>query len=155
MAATAEVDQDNPFADPPPAATIYSLSEMCKKLMALRKVIDKRKAELSNLDEEAEQIESAIIAQMQAAQLSTLRLSKLGAFTVSVQKWFRLPNLTDPENRRAALRWLKLIGAKELVREDINPQTLSGLMRDREKDKKPINPLIQCSEKRYLSVRAS
>lgn len=153
--ATAETEQGL-FSDPPREATVADLTEACAKLTELRKRIDARKKALKDLEEDADSIERMIIQQMQSNKLKSLNLGKqLGVFSVAEQKWFRLPNLSDPAKRADAIRWLKRIGAGEMIRPEINAQSLSALMRERLEAKQSVSPLIEVSNKQYLSVRKS
>lgn len=170
---------DSLFGAPVQNGTAPEVQEKdLKKLATAYLALD---AALADLDlrakearKKAERAELQLLDAMQAAGMKSFRLESTGQLlTSTIKHRFALPPKSAAEDREAALRWLKRVGAKHLIAEDINPQTVTAFLRERLEAGKPTSPvkivtdvdpttgaekhesvaLIRSTEFRYLSVR--
>lgn len=102
---------------------------------------------------EQERLAECILQSLDAAQLRAVRLDSGELLTVAERTFFRLPPLIEVAKRFAVFKWLRRVGATELIRNEIPHQTLSAFCRERIESGKAINNLIGQTTERYLSVR--
>lgn len=106
--------------------TITQLEEAAKKIADARKVTDTKRAELKQLDKEAEELEVAFMAMLEATEKSSYH-SEVGTLTITNRESVKTPKTN--EEKEALFNWLKEKGLyMEVV--SVNSQTLQRLYKD-------------------------
>ena len=142
-----KITEDNPAEAP------GGIAELARVYLRYRAVDEDIAARLKAAIALTDAAKSALMVAMEQAHLPTVRLKTGEQLIIGVKHVFALPPKSDPENRLKALAWLRRVGAKDLVEEAINPQTLTKFLRERVDGGKEVNSLIKDTPLSTLSVR--
>lgn len=136
---------------PPPSE---SLTVLAAQYLLLDSQVEEAQKQVADMKSNRDQAEIALINAMEQQKLKSFRLESNGALITSVLKsQFALPLKSQPEQRAQALKWLKRVGAGDLIELGIHPSTLTAFLRERAEENKPISELIKITPLRSLSVR--
>lgn len=157
-----------------PEVNEKDLAKLATKYLAADALLADLEDRAKQARKEAERAELQLLDAMQAAGMKSFRLASTGQLlTASVKHRFQLPPKSNPEDRNECLKWLRRVGARDMVQEDVHPSTLTAFLRERLEKGKPCSPikvvntvnpitgaeenetvkLIKDTEFRYLSVR--
>lgn len=143
METSAEIEQPT---------SVRELTKLASSYLLISSQIEKLQAELKDLRDRQQYAENQLLDKLQG-EIKSFRMETGHLITACTKQRFQLPPKGLPEERLGALRWLKRIGAKDMIAEDINPQTMQKFLRERIEQGKAVTPLIKTFEQRYLSVR--
>lgn len=128
-----------------------ALNELAEDVLAARIEADNRKLKYDEARKRADELEAALVAQLDAMGLKSIKTNTGATLTSAERRVYALPK-TDDERERV-YTWLRRVGAGALVKEQVNHQTLNAFCRERQEGGKPINELLAETTLRYLSVR--
>lgn len=139
-----------PVVEPPSAK---ELGRLAAQYLLLEKEHEVASGALKDVTQRKDQAEMQLLDALAQSGMKSFKL-ETGHLLSSCSKFrYSLPPKSMVEDREKAMRWLKRVGAKDLIAEDLNPQTMSKFLRERNEQGKEISPLIKAYEQRYLSVR--
>lgn len=146
---------DKLFGAQEEAEPTESLTFLAAQYLLLRKQVSDAQEVLDGMKQNADQAELALINAMEAQKMKSFRLVPCGTLLTSATRvMYALPKKDEPAQREEALAWLRRVGAKDLVKPDIHPMTLTPFLRERSEAGKPIKDIIKATSLRYVSVRA-
>ncbi len=102
------------------------LKEQAERLRELESALESAKAEAKRLEGECDALRGEIIAHLQDANLSSARIPGFGSIAVTSRDYDRC----SLDDMPALCAILKEEGFAGVVREGINPQTLTSLMKE-------------------------
>jgi len=125
---------------------------MAERCLRLREKAEAARQAAKAASDQADAADLDLLTAMDQAKMKTISLQTGEQFTATTRHVFSLPPKDEPERRAEALTWLRRVGAKELVEENIHPNTLLKFLRERLEAGKSINPLIKDVELKCLRV---
>jgi hypothetical protein len=131
------------------------LVSLARKVIAMRERQEAARAELGEAIRVLENMEIAMLEEMDRQSIKSLRVKSGQLLTSVVKNKYSLPPKHTPEERKKALKWLSRVGGKDLIEADIHWQRLNSFLKERKENNKDISPLIQVFEQKSLSIKNS
>ena len=108
---------------------------------------DEAQRHADKLEEVVKTLESALVTQMQNANLRSFKVDKVGTFTHSTRLY---PSITDDE---AAMAWLTANGFEELIQTKVNLQRLGSVIKSQQENGGEMPLGVDFWEKQSCSLR--
>jgi len=117
---------------------IRELQEMAKRLLKAREEKEKANSAKLRADKDFDELETAMIERIGVAGLEAITVEHDGAkrsISILKKSHFSMPPFGDQAGRKLAVAWLTLNGMGEIVRTDVNSQTLNSMLREWEEQR--------------------
>lgn len=109
---------------------------------------------MKELKERRDAAENLLLKAMQENHVKSLKLRDGSTVIDTVRSVFTLPPKTEPERREEAIRWLRRVGAKDIIEESLHHSSLNAFMRERMEQEKELRPdLLKRTDLHHISRR--
>ncbi len=142
--------ETQPVVEPPSSK---DLSRLASQYLLLETEAERVGQQLADIKKRKDHAENNLLDAIEASGMKSFKLDTGHLITSCVKFRFSLPAKSMAEERERCMKWLKRVGAKDLMAEDINVQSMSRFLRERMEQGKEVIPEFKRFEQRYLSVR--
>lgn len=140
------------FAPAPSSAGL--LAYVAQRFLEAKGAREQISADLRRAKEAEEALELALLERMTAEQVDSVALKSGERVSTVKRTHFTMPPLGDVATRAKAVAWLREVGLGDLIREDVNGQSLGASLREYEAERGAVpEGIFRRYDETTISVR--